>query len=285
LGFVQTPEREYVQTEVPDLSHADLGQKNCLRCFESELEKNQAALNHKKYILLGQSQGTATITKWVAQLSPKEQNEKVGCMVLEGVLGSGNSAIMHVAERMDYLKALTYMPFSRLWVPWVGKAAFMRSYNPWGKQPLSSAKKISPDIPVVIMHAPNDPQLSINDARKLYCTLKQNGNKNVYLFEIDTPKEEHTDLLSKIKDKDKKDTIMRTVQAIYKKHKLPNNFMPPHEVINPNPVNFRELQPSVQEVRQRIKNQDWKKRYVRNTVDILSAGLALGYLYSKFAKK
>jgi hypothetical protein len=270
--------RDWIKTNHPR-QKIDLGQGNCISHFERQIPEQLklGATNkrrHEKYLLYGVSQGTATVTNWVAQMPHAEQQEKIGGIILESTLGSGNSAIMHNAERMA--KPITYLPFSRVWTPWVAKTMFP-TYNPLGKQALKSAKKISPQIPVVIMHAPNDPELSINDSRKLYCKLRENGNQNAYLFEIDTDKEVHVDLFDHDRQKDRK---IAALQVIYKKHNLPHNS----EMVIPNEVP-KEFQPSVQEVRRRIKNHDWKKRYVRNVIDIVSAGLALGYLYSKFAKK
>lgn len=272
--------RDWIKTTYPR-KKIDLGQGNCVAHFESQIPEQLklGAINkrqHEKYLLYGVSQGTATITNWVAQMPHNEQQEKIGGIVLESTLGSGNSAIMHNAQRIDRVKALTYLPFSRLWVPWVAKFKFP-TYNPLGKQAISSAKKISPNIPVVIMHAPNDPETSINDSRRLYCKLRENGNQNAYLFEIDTEKEVHVDLFDHDRQKDRK---IAALQAIYKKHNLPHNS----GMVIPNVVP-QEVQPPVEEVRQRIKNHDWKKRYVRNAIDILSAGLELGYLYSRYTKK
>jgi hypothetical protein len=266
--------RQCLETTPPCID-IDLGQGNCIRHFQDNLLQHNESLQNKKYILCGTSQGAATLVNWAAQMPQEKQKEKIGCMVLESPLGSGNSTIMYQAEQIA--GPITMLPFSRFWGPVIAKAFFFPKYNPLGKQAISSAAKISPEVPVIIMHAPNDRQISINDSRKLYCNLRENGNQNAYLMEIDTNLPAHLDVLDYDREKGKK---IAALQAIYKKHKLPYNSQ-----IDTRNINIKAFQPTLQEVRQKIESRERIPRYLRNTIDILSAGLALGYLYSKFAKK
>lgn len=169
-GFTIINTRQVKKFEtLQDLRLIDLGQDNCISDFERQLNADEQEIN-TKLLLYGVSQGTATLLNWLSKKTHQEQEQQVGCLFLESILGSGNSAINHTIE--SCAKPLSYIPLSRYWLPLLAKFQFP-SYNPWGKQALTSAQKLSPKIPVIIMHNIHDKQLSINDARKLYCMLRE----------------------------------------------------------------------------------------------------------------
>jgi hypothetical protein len=275
-------------------STIDLGQGNCIADFERQYNNDPKAKN-KKRLFYGVSQGTATLTNWLAKKTHKEQNETAKLLVLEGVLGSGNSGIMHTIHSV--FPTATYLPFARLWLPLVAKFAAFRTYNPLGKQAISSAKKLSPALPVVIMHNQGDPQLSINDAREYYCTLREQGNDNAYLIETNNGAA-HFDILQgplhdpfehshrRGANDEEIATKKASLQEIYKKHGLPSacdtssgSTPVDHALIAP-------CQPAVQEVRQRISATNGYKNVLRNAIDIMSGALILGGIWWKyFAKK
>ncbi len=196
----------------------DLGQGNCVKHFADQLQKDQN-LNNKNIVGCGISQGTAT---WVHLLAGSEVSEEfkgnVKMLVLESVLGTGNSAITHTVLRG--LPSMTYVPFSRFWLP-VGAKLFFPTYNPLGMQAISSAKKLPKDLPIIIMHDKNDFQLWINDARKFYCAVKESGNDSVYLLETShSLKGVHLNILNSEPRRERERKI-RAIQAIYKKHGVP----------------------------------------------------------------
>lgn len=223
-------------------SKIDFGQEHCIAHFEKQLA-NDADAKNKKLLLYGVSQGSATVVNWLAQFNHEEQEQKVACVVLEAVLGTGNSAINHTVG--TFMPSVTYIPTHKLWLPWVAKLAFPY-YKPHGIQALKSAKKLSPHIPVVIMHCKNDFQLSINDARKLYCVLRNQGNE-AYLFETNSGRPQHLELFAYDRQRDQK---IRALQAIYKKHNLP------YENIEGAAVNISYFQPSIEEVEARIAQSE-----------------------------
>lgn len=218
--------------------------------------------------------GTATLVNWLAGKTFDEQERLVSCIVLESVLGYGNSAIFHTVETFAP-RITTFLPFARAWIPWAAKKIQFPLYNPFGKQLIYSAQRISPRIPVIIMHNRNDPQLSINDARKLYCVLRKNDNDNVYLMEIEGSKWVHLDILNG-ENKIEKNKKIAVIQTIYKKHGLPYKQM--------DAVDLKPFQPDNRYVQEKIYQELLSlKTVMRNGIDLFSVGLFIVYL-SKYPK-
>jgi len=219
----------------------------------------------------------------LAQLSHEEQKKRAQCLVLEAVVGSGNSVIMHTASntRMFYplFPLLTYTPFSRLWIPAAAKLTIYPAYNPFGQQVYKSAKKLSPEIPVVILHDRNDPQCPLNDARDLYCTLRECGNNKAYLIETAGPVAAHVNVL----DNDiLRVTHISAIHQIFKENGLPYN--PDELILLRDLMAFKaDFQPDPKDIRRQIARETWTKRYLRNTVDVLSAS-ALVYGAYRYVK-
>lgn len=248
----------------------DLGQNNCIAHLEEQLQEvfdtisrshtkeniksdNSSYVYQPRLMAYAISQGTATVINLLGQKSHQEQTALVKCLVLEAVLGSGNSAINYTVNNFiettesSLIKALSYIPARSLIAPWIAKVEFP-SYNPLGKQALSSAKNIAPDIPVWIMHNITDQQLDINDARKLYCTLVENGNRHVYLVETDTGTiPAHYNILSYDKNQSEK---IAALQLFYKKYGMPYN-QTMVEKMNTS-IDLAQFQPSIKEVEYRI---------------------------------
>lgn len=287
-NVVNTAPQNTTEYDILPAAQADLGQKNCVADFERQFNQNRTTLN-RKYLLYGFSQGTATLTHWLAKKTHAQQNEATQLLVLEGVLGSGNSAIQHTVGY--HAPFAPYLPFARLWLPWAAKAVALRGYNPLGTTTIELAKKLSPTLPVVIMHNQGDTELSINDAREYYCALREQGNNNAYLMEIDNGKA-HCEVLSEYYREDgypERHDKIRDLQAIYKKHGLPSkpqgNSYEPIDDHN-SPFHFtQEYQPSVQEVRRRISKTTGYKNILRNTIDIMSGALILGGIWWKYFSK
>lgn len=218
----------------------DLGQENCIRHFQEQVEQDPELKNNPQVLLYGVSQGSATVINWLAQKSHEEQEKAVKCLFLEAVLGNGNSAIKHTAQSsFPITKSLL---FPRFLLPLSAKAVVYPSYKPWGISAHSSAEKLSPKIPVIIMHHIDDFQLSIDDARKLYCIVRKNNRDNVYLFEVDNAMA-HINILG-VDSYEGRTKKIAALQAIYKKHGLP--YAHYNE-----PIDLKEFQPSIEEVKSR----------------------------------
>jgi hypothetical protein len=261
----------YNTTGKYDRLNIDLGQGNCIRSFEEQLETDPNAKG-KKLVLFGSSQGTATLLNWLATKSPEDQNKLIAGITLQAVLGTGNRAILHTVEECISSK-VTYLPFARAWLPWIAKGLYP-TYNPFGKSVLGSANKISKDIPIMILHHVKDFQLSINDARELYCKLRENGNNNAYLMEVNHGVPMHTEILQGFRFPQQRQAA---IHAFYKKYNLPYS-----QEFDTNNVDLSPLQPDVAEVKQKIYESTWKKRYIRNTIDTIATVGIVAYLYKKF---
>ncbi|MEX0940570.1 MAG: hypothetical protein WDZ41_04385 [Candidatus Babeliales bacterium] len=252
----------------------DFGQNYCIADFKKQLDETfpEKLPNLKLY---GSSQGTATLINWLAD-QPIEMQNKVKCLILESVIGSGNNAIVHTCENL--VKPIGYLPFAHYWLPICAKICFPH-YNPLGKQALNSAKKLPNNLPIIIMHAITDPQLSINDARELYCTLREKGNDNIYLFEINTDQPVHSDILRFETNMNRHQQNYSALQHIFEKYNLPYN----KKIKNELRVNLKNYQPNTQEVKNKIKKNTEVGNFIKKSINTFTGLAAASYLYSFFS--
>jgi len=165
-----------VPIETP--SAPDLGQERCIRYLRAVLSKNDS----KNAIIHATSQGTATTLNYLAN---EDKGKCIKGLILEAPLATGNSAIIHTLNGpLKNKPVIANLPFSYYWVPYCAKASFP-CYWPSGKQPIKSIDKIPTNIPIILIHSKNDPQLSYNDTCALYYGLRSHGNNNVYLISKD----------------------------------------------------------------------------------------------------
>jgi hypothetical protein len=243
--------------------HTDLGQENSMAYLKEKLKPE------KKYIVHGVSQGGATILNALGSLPIEEQNEKIGAVVLEGTFISGNKAIV---DALSLIPGFTYFPFARLLLPLLA-SLFLSGYTPLGRQPLDSAKKVSPTIPIIIIHAEEDYIIPEDDADSLYCTLLDRNNtesKNVYLMKLNTKRPRHVDVLDYSLNQTKE---IAAINAIYKKHGLPyNKEVLEKQIQEPD---LKEYQPDPKTVKEKIHNSTKWQRYLRNTIDLTTAGFII----------
>lgn len=256
--------------KTPTGEDADLGQNYCINSFDREFDAIHGQQNNKnkKILLYGVSQGAATLINWLSQRPQLEQEKLIGCLFLESPLAKPNTAIIHTLENSSLAKkCITFLPFARVWLPYASNMV-LPHYNPLGIQPLRSAPKISPNIPIIIMHHSNDPQLPLTDAQRLYCLLK-NKNKTVYFFQINSPNRAHLDILTHDPDMTVK---IRALQQIYKNHSLPYQ----QDILGSRNIDLTEFIPSVHCIEQEIHKAEKSKKYLRNTIDSATA-LLMGY--------
>lgn len=163
----------------------DFGQIVCMRDLAKAFPRSTDVVVHAT------SQGAATVLNYIATLSAYEQSY-VKAVILEGPMASGNSAIM---QRHSYLK---YIPFMDYIFPYFAKF-YYPYYCPSGKQAIKSLATIE-DIPIVIIHARNDPILPYSGACALYAGLRMKGHKNVYFVTCEGQK--HIRLLEDVSPED-----------------------------------------------------------------------------------
>ena len=211
-----------------DPSKIDFGQRNCVARFQEQYAQLNKATQAKQNIFYGVSQGTATLINWLTHkhddagkvvLRPHAEQEKIAqAVVLEAVLGSGNNAIMHYATQA--MPAVSYLPLSRAWSPWVAKAIKYPSYKPYGQQMLSSIQHLSPNISAIMKYDRNDPETSPDDARQAYINARKAKHNRVYLMETGDGQQRHIDLLG-CWGRAKQFEKIAALQAIYQKEGLP----------------------------------------------------------------
>ena len=163
----------------------DSGQSDCMQELENALQDNKG-----KFIVYANSQGTATALNFFPQ--HPEHADKCKGMVLESVLGSGNSVIYHtITSPIFGFPKLKGIPGLYYLAPYFAKIALSHN-SPVGDQPIKSVANLNIDGPIIIVHSKKDPQLSYKDACAIYYALRKNG-KNAYL--ISKEGAEHIDIL------------------------------------------------------------------------------------------
>jgi hypothetical protein len=153
----------------------DLGQSFCQRHVTQALKKN----NYQEGIIYATSQGTATALNYVAS----HQHHPIKALVLEAALASGNSAVHHtLTGELADMPWVKKIPASYYTLPYLASLVCW-GYRPAGQQPIKSVDTISTDLPIIIVHSKDDPQLSFDGACALYYRLRMNGNDNAYFIQ------------------------------------------------------------------------------------------------------
>ena len=251
----QFEEGRIYHVETPS-SLPDLGQNKCMSYLKKTMASQNILLFTENVIIHASSQGTATAMnhfediKRGAAVKIKEgpwrkdpfyaqqdhSLQKVKALILEAIMLTGNSAIEHTARN---LQGITF-PGSYYCLPYIAKIMFP-FYAPAGQQAVFSCDSLPQDLPVIILHAPQDPQLSFRDAQALYAYLKNKGNQHVYFMPIEDGY--HVLLLKE------GDQAIRTLQAIlYKHHLLPDEHI--HSKKYENQFSSTDLTPYQPEVKQ-----------------------------------
>lgn len=279
-GIINTSEKNTKNCGTLYSLYTDLGQGNCIEHFAKQLKVYEDVIEKMALLISGISQGTATVINWLAQ-QPLDVQERVGVLILESVVESGNSAILYTIENgllvsrkypllKAACKATSYLPFARVWLPLTAKIMFP-TYNPWGKQAIDAVEKISNRIPVIIMHNIHDQQTSIDGAIALYLKFLENQN-DVYLFTANQEgRRDHFNIIN-IGSIDDKKMKLGALQEIYKKHNLPIN---PIWVSKISEEQLKQFQPDGQELQQQRRSSQ-KKTFLRNSIDGFSGVIILG---------
>jgi hypothetical protein len=221
-----------VITAIETPENPDLGQETCIKPLRDALATMK---KDEKTIIYATSQGAASaLNRWA-----EDTNYQIKAMILEAPLVSGNSAILHTLKGpLMNLPTIASLPFAYYWIPYFAKILYPR-YWPAGKQPIKAVEDMPiNNIPIILIHSKNDPQLSYDDTCALYCGLRAYGNKNVYL--ISKPNMAHINIISENADK-------RIIQNILKKHGLLSDDKDEEGTTydlssyQPNPAQFKDL--------------------------------------------
>ena len=182
----QPPIKRYTATTPLTWLSTDLGQEQCQSHLNKVFSDNKL---QNPVIIHGSSQGTATTINYVAK------NPTVAkALILESVLLTGNSAIHHTVKKF-VSRRLASVPGSYYWIPYFAKFLYP-GYTPAGEHAIANIDKLPADLPIIIVHDENDPQLSFEDSQALYAYLKHTkANKNVYLISPASEWAGHVELL------------------------------------------------------------------------------------------
>lgn len=224
----------------------------------------------------------------------KEEQAKIGLVLVEGMLGNPNNTIERTIESFAH-PSLTYLPLFRAWAPLLTKCVFPY-YNPFGRTVVQDAAKIAAALPkttpIIIMHHAKDFQTPINDARRMYDDLQEAGHRETYLLEIKNNWAAHFDILESIEERERKN-FLQVLRGVYKKHNFPTEGITKYIQSINNDTDMLDatdemiadlLQPSVATVKAKIENSERKKRWIRNIIDATTIGAAAWYVYTKYRK-
>lgn len=284
-----------------DQIKTDLGQKNCIKVFHERFTKeiSQTIENEdQKFTFCGVSQGAATLINWLA--ANKNMQKRVAALILEGPLVNVNDTALHCVDNyFTIFRKLSLplpIPFMRYWLPWALKLRFP-TYNPLGTQALTSAcrlDEIPENAPIIIIHNKGDKIVSINDARKLYTTLRKKHDKT-YILEVDNG-EKHINVLSLAYglDLNKKITVNAQITAILKELRTisPSEIKPTTQAHSTGQETIDHTaspttqstetesspsQPDPKKLETQIQQETKMKRWIRNVIDLAAISLISGY--------
>lgn len=208
----------------------DLGQSRCIKYLKETMNPLLADNNVEDIIIHASSQGTATAINYLAN----NPSQKVKALILEAVMGSGNSAVSHTVKNlMEPHMTLkpTKIPGSYYFLPYLAKFQ-MPLYSPSGMQPILNLHKLPRDLPIILIHSVADPQLSFHDAEAIYAGLRTFGNDSAYLLPVE--ERGHVCLLNTLK----RGHLTNSLHHILKKHGLPY-----HEYFTKSTIDLSPYQP------------------------------------------
>ncbi len=178
--FVETPAK-IEGLNLLDRSYADFGQKNCQAFMTQTIDPLFERADITKIVFHASSQGTASLIHYLAnrseQLKENAKFDKIGAIILESVMASGNGAIYQCVTQtfkfhaIEYGKWLRYTPFSHIWIPLVATSVFPH-YDPFAQQPIDRIKSLPVDVPLIILHPKKDHVLPYQSAVSFIRELK-----------------------------------------------------------------------------------------------------------------
>lgn len=214
----------------------NLGQNPDLERLDTAYQLTLKEFPEHEIVLVGVSRGAATIVNYVAKYNPPQ----LAAVVVESPFDTLSSIIKHLLKRFK----VNWIPFSKTLGHKIVRTHFPR-LEPDGIFPIHVVEKISPTVPIMIIHGYKDNVIPITSSRRLYIKLKEIGHKDAYLVELKSGA--HAQL---VHGSDAQFYHI-LVHAFYKKYGLPHD---PEKARLGEP--FLDLaQPSTSEVALRIKRK------------------------------
>ncbi len=187
------------------MTGADFGQRYCQKLLHEKFDLLFERSDVYKIIFHASSQGTASLVLYLHWVKESDVDravkwvDKIGALVLESAMLSGNSAIYHCVTKTFRWGAWKYgewlgdLPYSYYWMPYVAKIKFP-FYVPGGVQAINILEDLPSHMPIIIMHAVTDKILPYQ-AAQVVCSKLQKKNKHVYFMK--SQRKTHIDLLKR----------------------------------------------------------------------------------------
>lgn len=196
----------------PSGFYVDLGQNYCIHDFTESVAVIMDNDLAGQAVVFACSQGSASAINSIV----KNKNETIKALIIEGILTSGNHAIIRNFEKK--MHGVSQIPLSSYVLPYVAKILYP-FYSPAGDQALLNIEKLPKDLLVIMLHCKNDPKVSFDEARAFYAGLRKNGNP-VYFISKDSPEGHQHDGLFYSDDNEYSKEVA-TINCILKQHGLP----------------------------------------------------------------
>lgn len=235
---------------LPNLESANVAQKDDIKTLHKVLRRYR---NNKEIIGYGYSRGAAT---WITALGCNYLPDDVTlpkALILEAPFATIKSSSLFSFIKGAFDALLQTFPYARTLRNQITQAVFnglIQQHDLNGIQPINVAHNIDTSIPILLVHAQDDPIIPINDTREIYLKLLKSGRKNVYLLEL--PKGGHGLCLWG----EYGNLYCSAVHAFYKKYNLPHCEKFAQE------INLSKLQPSITIVEKRINKKKRKKKKI-----------------------
>lgn len=212
--------------------HVNLGQElDLLRLDQAYQRTLQQIPDNHSVVILGLSRGASATLNWLALRQP----QRIAAAVIESAFDTIENVIAHIMKK-----------YKLSWIPLSGKMGngIMRLYFPAidldGIMPAKTVAKISPDIPILLVHSKKDQVIPVKSSRNIYCQLVDTGHTKVHLLEL--PAGRHGKLIKESHGV----LFQNVVHAFFAHYNLPHD---PAYALEGLPA-FNQCQPSTKIVQQ-----------------------------------
>ena len=243
---------------VPNPLATHLAQHDDIKTLHENLEN----IPEHTVIGFGVSRGAAT---WLTMLGSKKTSKKLALVILESPFA--NSRDVFLFNTLREIVAGARLIFPTLDVEKTSNALFQslfQTHQPTGIQPIDSLDYIDKSVPIFLVHSAQDGVIPLNHSRALYIKLREYGHQHAYLLELTDG--DHAGLLWSTQS----DLYCAAVNALYKRYGLP------YDAALAQKSDLGLLQPSITEVKRRMKTQAIIKNYSGVTRPDNNSGIQLG---------
>ncbi|MBA4249408.1 MAG: hypothetical protein C0432_01655 [Candidatus Puniceispirillum sp.] len=279
------------------MTGADFGQRYCQKLLHEKFDVLFERSDIHKIVFHASSQGTSSIVqylRWVKESDDDRQvkwADKIGALILESAMLSGNSAIYHCVTQTfrwgswKYGEWLGKLPYSYYWIPYVSKVKFP-FYVPGGTQAINILEEVPCHMPVIIMHAEKDKVLPYQAAQVVYSKLKKNNDhvyfmksiRNIHIDLLKRSSSVNSHLLSADVSKEI-DTHLSLINRVCKNHSLPHSNNLVRESMGLESLTLEVSDDIVQHYEQ----FDMVEKFIHRTLGVIVIPCSM-FLYAQYVK-